>query len=288
MNPRILALLAVSIPAAAVPAAAHEVLSRGRWPLVAVEIRIDGATTPLYDAVDASGRSYFEARAGAPYEIVLRNRTGGRIGVDLDVDGLNVISGERDHAGSPGRMYILDPWQEATIRGWRSSLAEVRRFTFIDERRSYAARSGKANEKMGWVEVAAYRERRPLRAMAQLERSEAGPEAETDSGARARSDQSADAAPAAAAPEAKAAAGAARESRRSYPGTGWGERTDDRVQLVDFDYEPVAAQNVTLRYEYASGLRALGIIPDAPYGRDRLHDRDRGRDTLGFAKAPAN
>ena len=80
----------------------------------------------------------------------------------VHVDGLNVISGERGQrsAGSqPGRMYVLDPWDQTEIQGWRTSLEEVRRFTFVDEQRSYAARSGKANSKMGWVEVAVYRER---------------------------------------------------------------------------------------------------------------------------------
>ena len=80
------------------------------------------------------------------------------MGVVLTVDGLNAISGERDTGR--GRMYVLDPWQRTTVQGWRTSLQEVRQFTFVDERASYAARSGKANEKMGWIEIAAYRERR--------------------------------------------------------------------------------------------------------------------------------
>ena len=38
--------------------------------------------------------------------------------------------------------------------------------------------------------------------------------------------------------------------------------------------------HLVLRYEYASGLIALGIFPDG----DRLRDRDRGE--LSFARPP--
>jgi hypothetical protein len=46
--------------------------------------------------------------------------------------------------------------------------------------------------------------------------------------------------------------------------------------------EPVATDQLVFRYEYASGLRALGIEPRS--SRDRLWERDRGE--LGFAQPP--
>ena len=120
--------------------------------LVAVSVELDDRPASLYPAVDGSGRFYVEARRGGRYAVALANRTGERVGVVLTVDGLNAISGGRDEGR--GRMYVLDPWQRTTVRGWRTSLEEVRQFTFVDEQASYAARSGKANEKMGWIEVA--------------------------------------------------------------------------------------------------------------------------------------
>ena len=74
------------------------------------------------------------------------------------------------------------------------------------------------------------------------------------------------------------------EGRESYPGTGWGPRTDDPAVVVSFDPQPVAAERVTLRYEYARALQALGIFPTPSRGRDRLAERERG--TSGFAKPP--
>src|SRR6187401_2001187 len=131
--------------------------------LVDVTVEVEGAERPLYAAPDGSGRLYFEARRGARYAIRLSNRSHERLGVVVEVDGLNVISGDRTASSwfgsNPGRMYVLDPWDQTDIKGWRTSLDEVRRFTFVEEERSYAARSGQANNKMGWVEIAVYRER---------------------------------------------------------------------------------------------------------------------------------
>jgi hypothetical protein len=83
-----------------------------------------------------------------------------------------------------------------------------------------------------------------------------------------------------------ASAEAKRSSGRrdSYPGTGWGPRAHDRAVVVSFDPEPAAAERITLRYEYARALRALGILPPHRHDRDRLAERERGDG--GFAKPP--
>jgi hypothetical protein len=251
--------------------------------LVAVSVELDGQPAPLFPAPDGSGRYYLEARQGSRYSVALANKTGERVGVVLTVDGLNAISGERD-AGR-GRMYVLDPWQRTTVQGWRSSLQEVRRFTFVDERASYAARSGKANEKMGWIEVAAYRERRAfVRSAPRLEIPPRPvplePEAAEARGDAAR-DQSTTSAEAAAAPKAQSGA-----RSRAYPGTGWGPRAHDPVVLVRFDPEPDPAERVALRYEYRPALVALGVLPRrVPPSRDRLWERDQAQP--GFAQPPA-
>jgi hypothetical protein len=249
--------------------------------LVAVSIQVDGETTPLYPAPDGSGRFYFEARPGRRYSVTLASRGAERLGVVLTVDGLNVISGERDQGR--GRMYVLDPWQRTTVRGWRTSLQEAREFTFVDEQLSYATRSGKANAKMGWIEAAVYRELhayepRPTRPDGRLEDAPAEREsgdADAASGEgrhkSSRSDEPPTTAP---------LAGAAR----SYPGTGWGQRTQDPVVLVSFEPESWAAESTTLRYEYRSALVALGVLPRRRPARDRLWERDHA--DSGFAQPP--
>ena len=199
--------------------------------LVGVSVEVAGQPAPLYPAPDGSGRYYLEAREGSRYLVRLTNRSSERLGVVLTVDGLNVISGTRDHGR--GRMYVLSPWGSATVKGWRTSLDEVRRFTFVDEKASYAARSGKANSRMGWIEVSVYREhRRWWRGQGEDHSRPADREEKAG-----RSGEAAEApVPPGASPVPEATSPRADGSRsRSYPGTGWGSRTRDRVVVVDFE-----------------------------------------------------
>jgi len=284
--------LAATALGGAAPVAAHDayVVSGGVGSLVSVSLEVDGRPAPLYAAPDGSGRYYLEAWRGSRYSVRLANRSGERLGVLLTVDGLNAISGERSPAGirSPGRMYVLYPWNDTVVQGWRTSLEDVRQFTFVDEERSYATRSGKGGGRLGWIEVEIYRERRPLarpwpywpyrpddgRANdgAPAEEGRREPKSKDDSASAARDGiaERAPAPPAAAPP--------------SYPGTGWGPRAEDPVRVVSFDPEPAPAERITLRYEYASALRALGILPRSWWSRDRLRERDRGEE--GFARPP--
>jgi hypothetical protein len=250
--------------------------------LVAVSVELDGRAAALYPAPDGSGRYYIEARKGCRYSVALANRTGERVGVVLTVDGLNAISGERETGR--GRMYVLDPWQRTSVQGWRTSLQEVRQFTFVDERASYAARSAKANEKMGWIEIAAYRERRAFVRSAPRQELPARPApVESDGDAAGRSAAPANEAARDSA-EGTAPKRQADAQARAYPGTGWGDRAHDPVVLVSFDPESEPSERVTLRYEYRSALVALGVLPRRVPPRDRLWERERAEP--GFSQPP--
>lgn len=282
MDRRRIAPLAFAGAALASPAWAHTGggLHETRGELLSVTVDVGGRPTPLYRAPDGSGRYYLEARQGCRYAVTLANRTGERLGVVLTVDGLNAISGERD--SGRGRMYVLDPWQRTTVRGWRTSLREVRRFTFVDEQASYAARSGKANEKMGWIEIAVYRERR----------SDVGAVPWSEPPARPRPAEPGNEGRRESAPAAESARDSAEAPRtlgksqaQRYPGTGWGPRAHDPVVLVSFDPEGAPGERVTLRYEYRPALVALGVLPPLVPSRDRLWERDHAEP--GFAQPPS-
>jgi len=281
MSPYRVSGLVLTAVVLASPSSAHwRELPETPGGLVAVSVQVGGRFTPLYPAPDGSGRYYIEAREGAPYVIRLSNRSGERVGVVLTVDGLNVISGSQDHGR--GRMYVLDPHGRATVRGWRTSLQEVRRFTFVDEEVSYAARTGQSNSRMGWIEVSVYRERRRWTRPQPLgEAPVSRDRARESSGETRGSESAADAA----APEARAMEkGEGTSAARSYPGTGWGSRAHDRAVLVQFEPERSPSQRTTLRYEYRDALVALGVLPRPHTSRDRLAERDRGEG--GFAPPP--
>ena len=276
--------------------------------LVDVQVQVEGERAPLYfrpgysPFVSDDDRWYFQAFRGRNYALRIHNRTGRRVGVLIAVDGLNVVNGERSSLARTEAMYVLDPYESAVIRGWRTSLDDVRRFVFVDEERSYAERTGQANRDMGWIRVLAFSEagqrirpflynqpeRGPYRDDRVGERDELGGAREEKS-APAPVPQSAVPAPGAAQDEARARKqGEAPRTMldgmapraESVPGTGWGDRRRDPVQETWFVAASRPRDHLVFRYEYESGLRALGI---EPY-RDRLWEREHGQ--LGFARPP--
>jgi len=251
-----------------------------------VSVKVGAKSTPLYQSADRQDRWYLQAKKGGNYEIRVRNTTGERLAFVIAVDGLNAISGTRTHMGSDEPMYVLDPWQSTTVKGWRKDLGNVSKFVFVDEARSYAARTDQANGDLGWIRVAAFNEFKPI-AWGR------GGALYRDGGSRERSD-----APQAAPSEPQAKAKDEMSKRQangmdmdSYgqqpeteaaPGTGWGSNARDKVRRVEFTPERFAVTQVVLRYEYASGLTALGILPYRE--PNRLWERESG--TLGFAQPP--
>jgi hypothetical protein len=152
----LLGVLCTAAPADAARSSRFELTADGR--LVDVQVLVGGEATPLYMAPGRWDRRYVQALKGRNYALAVTNNTGRRIGVLIAVDGLNVVNGQRSRLASNEAMYVLDPWERSVIRGWRSSLNDVRKFVFVDEQRSYAERTGQANGDMGWVRVLAFNE----------------------------------------------------------------------------------------------------------------------------------
>lgn len=245
--------------------------------LVDVQVLVDGWPAPLFDRPGAWDRSYFQAFHGKNYSLVLTNQSNQRVGVLVAVDGLNVVNGERTDLSNHEAMYVLDPYESATIQGWRTSLNDVRRFVFVDEQRSYASRTGQANGDMGWIRVLSFREQTP---MVYRDRPKVRTQQQQDwLGERG------DAAPAPSAGgdlRAQKAPGMLNQAPQSEsaPGTGWGDHRWDPVTQTRFLAMANPTDQIVLRYEYESGLRALGIIPR----QRRVFERERGE--LGFAQPP--
>jgi hypothetical protein len=299
-----LTMLALAL-ALAKPAAAQnwrgsesDLTADGR--LVDVQVQVDGRSQPLFLSPQGDQRLYFQALKGRNYSLVVRNTTGRRIGLLIAVDGINVVNGERSGLRSNESMYVLDPWERTVIRGWRSSMNDVRRFVFVDEERSYAERTGQANGDLGWIRVLAFNERgarigigwgktKQLYGDGGPAPERRGQEDEIRPYSREEKDQNGDQPQEGERGEVQKR-DAAPQTRnystppesQSSPGTGWGQQQWDPVQRVTFFAEPRPVDHLVLRYEYAAGLRALGIFPRS--GRDRLWEREHGE--LGFAQPP--
>jgi hypothetical protein len=196
---------------------------------VSLDVLVNGEPVRL---ITHQGRLYLPVpRMGAEYEIRVNNHGSRRITAIVSVDGLSVINGKPASEQQPG--YIVDPYRNVVIKGWRRDRNTVAAFTFEDRERSYAARMGHP-ENIGVIGLVAFEEQtpwpRPL-----LERSGGG-------------------------------APAAKDARRTLgeAGTGWGRDLDSPIQLVLFA-RSTNKRTITIYYDTVEALRRAGVPVDGRY-----------------------
>jgi hypothetical protein len=115
-------------------------------------IRENGDTLPTYASKD---RFYVQGNAGERYIIRVSNPTARRVEAVVTVDGLDVIDGEDGDLRKRG--YVVPPYGEVRIEGFRTSTADVATFRFNSVNDSYANKKGKARN-VGVIAVALFEE----------------------------------------------------------------------------------------------------------------------------------
>ncbi|MDQ2644936.1 MAG: hypothetical protein M3020_14060 [Myxococcota bacterium] len=122
----------------------------------ALSVRLLDAGGSVLPTYDLGSRSYVTGRHGDRYIIEIRNHTGQRFEAVASVDGLDVIDGR---SASPSkRGYLIAPWGNVQIEGFRRNLDEVAEFRFGSVSDSYAARTG-TDRNVGVIGVAFFDER---------------------------------------------------------------------------------------------------------------------------------
>jgi hypothetical protein len=116
-------------------------------------MRESGETVPTYAKGD---RYYVQGNAGERYIIRIVNPTGNRVEAVVTVDGLDVVDGEPGDLRKRG--YVVPPYGETRIEGFRTSTEDVATFRFSTVDDSYAGKKGKARN-VGVVAVALFEER---------------------------------------------------------------------------------------------------------------------------------
>src|SRR5262249_51735240 len=111
---------------------------------------------PIYQK---AGRSYVAGVPGHRYALNIANHLGERVMTVVSVDGVNAVTGQT--AGAQQSGYVLDPWENAQVRGWRKSLSDVAEFVFTSVPHSYAAQTGRP-QNVGVIGVALFREAIPV------------------------------------------------------------------------------------------------------------------------------
>jgi hypothetical protein len=254
--------------------------------------------SPLETGV-SGGRRYVLGEHGGRYTIRVANPSSRRVEVVVSVDGLDVIDGKA--ASFAKRGYVINPYSEVRIEGWRTSMHSVAAFRFGRVADSYAARTGSARN-VGVIGVAVFAEAQPRPVPQPIiprhrhyydedhlgSRDGAAPAPEAKRKAAPAKPSAAPPATAKAPSADKAAGGAGRAEsesaepsmrgyRRWFPqerpglGTEFGERRGSQVQLTSFvRLGSRPAGYAELRYNDERGLARLGIHFHSHYGYD--HD----------------
>lgn len=230
-----------------------------------VSVDVVGEGGSSLDTFGKRGQVWVLGRYGERYSIRVRNRSAERVEAVVSVDGLDAIDGKP--ASFQKRGYLIQPWGEVVIDGFRVSNADVATFRFASVRDSYAAKTGSARN-VGVIGVAVFREQVPppsprpwpIEPESDLRRDNRD-YGDSDFGHRGEGG----AAPAPAGPaegKSDAAPHSAEKAPTSRPGLGteFGERRHAPVRQVAFERRSSRpTSTLSLRYDDARGLEAQGV-----------------------------
>jgi len=193
-------------------------------------------------------KKYLEVRKGENYSILVRNHLPERIGVVIAVDGRNIITGRKSFLACSEMMYVVGPYEQTRLEGWRTSNDTVNRFYFTSSADSYSVRTFSDSSAMGVIAVAVFREKdRP--AALYPERSASGKAA----------------APSAPRSEAK-------QAEKDEAGTGFGNEQYSPVTKVEFAPEQHPVEKILVKYAWREELCRKGILHCRPEAKNRLWD----------------
>jgi hypothetical protein len=115
----------------------------------------DGSELPMFAK---GGRYYVLGNSGSRYVVHVSNPTARRVEAVISVDGLDVIDG--DPGDLRKRGYVIQPYGELNVEGFRTSTTDVATFRFASVGDSYAERKGKGRN-VGVIAVAIFEEQAP-------------------------------------------------------------------------------------------------------------------------------
>jgi hypothetical protein len=121
---------------------------------ITVSIRGDGGDA--LDAMNVGDRTYVIGQQGERYSIVIANHTARTFEAVATVDGLDVMNGEPGSYDNRG--YVVGPYGNLSIDGFRQSHEAVASFRFAKVADSYAAQRGSARN-VGVIGVAFFAQR---------------------------------------------------------------------------------------------------------------------------------
>ena len=237
----------------------------GRFADVAVYDRTDGRELPIYSH---GGRYYVAGKPGNEYQIMLRSQSQRDTLSVVSIDGVNVISGATASVSQAG--YVLGPYRDTNIKGWRKSTDRVARFYFTELPDSYAARTDRPDD-VGVIGVALFRRKIEEPDFRYYDpHSDDYERGQPDSapGNLRRYGQPENGAQSKAQPQHAPSQSHRVPQPDDKLGTGHGRSEESRVRETDFERESSRPNEViTIYYDSYRNLVAAGIIPPDNYAR---------------------
>ena len=207
---------------------ARVILPRPVGMRVSMEILVDGKPLPT---IPYAGKTYLPvSRVGAEYTIRVWNHGPRRVAAIVSVDGLSVINGKPASENQPG--YLVAPYSNIVIPGWRRNMDSVAAFAFVDRNKSYASLVGKP-ENIGVIGLVAIEEFvfEPAPGLEKRDTASSSKRAQGFAGSI---------------------------------GTEYGREIDSRVYYVPF-VRSANKRTITFYYDTIDELRKIGVPVDRPY-----------------------
>jgi hypothetical protein len=222
---------------------------------ITVYDRSEGRQLPVYWH---EGRAWVAGKPGNEYALRLRNQGREEVLAVISVDGVNAVSGETASPQQSG--YVLSPWRQFELTGWRRNLGQTAAFYFTPLPDSYAARTGRPDN-VGVIGVALFRKKVPPPPPAEIaplsRQAPSAPAVSSGAGARAEAHA-----------ESRQDAQPMRDQKL---GTGHGRTEVSHARYVGFERaSPYPAETVSIYYDSHQNLVARGIIPRAAPVRPAL------------------
>ena len=101
------------------------------------------------------GEIWIEGKKDSEYVIKVHNNSPDRVLAVLGVDGVSVMDGKPASFTGPG--YIISPWGQLDVPGWRLDNSSVAKFKFGSPQESYATSKGQENS-VGVIGCAIFKE----------------------------------------------------------------------------------------------------------------------------------
>jgi len=113
---------------------------------------------PIKIYKDEDGNNWIEAKNKTKFIIEIKNNTENNVLSVISVDGLSILNGKKAILENKNG-YVVSPYNNLKINGWRTSLNSIREFEFTNNKNlSYSHKLGADENNIGVIGFAFYKE----------------------------------------------------------------------------------------------------------------------------------